>query len=145
MIFAAIFLVFSTQCQLITMSKLPKCQSTPVDVKAELTEMICPEGKVKDAGLCYKPCPEGFKGVGPVCWKGIKAHGRGVGTPMKPICSEGAVMQTLGFASLCSKKCPEKTIPTNYNLDAKQMERVSGPKERASFCTEDPEFIQCEL
>ena len=28
----------------------------------------CPPGKVKDAGLCYKRCREGYYGVGPVCW-----------------------------------------------------------------------------
>jgi hypothetical protein len=27
----------------------------------------CPEGKVKDAGLCYKPCKEGYRGNGPTC------------------------------------------------------------------------------
>lgn len=29
----------------------------------------CPEGKVKDAGLCYKPCREGYRGNGPTCKK----------------------------------------------------------------------------
>lgn len=29
----------------------------------------CPEGKVKDAGLCYKPCKEGYRGNGPTCKK----------------------------------------------------------------------------
>ena len=144
MIFAAIIVfALSAQCQLD--SNLPKCQSSPLDVKVEFTDMICPEGKVKDAGLCYKPCPDGYKGVGPVCWKGIKAHGRGVGTPMKPICSQGAIMETLGAISICSRQCPEKTIPTNYNLDARQMERVSNTKERASFCTQDPDIFNCEL
>jgi len=28
----------------------------------------CAPGQDKDAGLCYKKCPAGFKGVGPVCW-----------------------------------------------------------------------------
>ena len=28
----------------------------------------CPAGMVNDAGLCYKPCEAGYKGVGPVCW-----------------------------------------------------------------------------
>lgn len=28
----------------------------------------CPPGKVKDAGLCYPPCKQGYHGVGPVCW-----------------------------------------------------------------------------
>lgn len=29
----------------------------------------CPPGKVKDAGLCYKPCKEGYTGNGPTCKK----------------------------------------------------------------------------
>jgi len=29
----------------------------------------CPEGKVKDAGLCYTPCKEGYTGNGPTCKK----------------------------------------------------------------------------
>lgn len=31
--------------------------------------MDCPPGKVKDAGLCYKPCKEGYTGNGPTCKK----------------------------------------------------------------------------
>ena len=30
--------------------------------------MTCRFGLSYDAGLCYTPCPAGFKGVGPVCW-----------------------------------------------------------------------------
>ena len=30
--------------------------------------MSCPKGKVKQSGLCYTPCRDGFNGVGPVCW-----------------------------------------------------------------------------
>jgi len=33
----------------------------------------CTPDKVKDAGLCYPPCPAGFKGVGPVCWQSCPA------------------------------------------------------------------------
>lgn len=28
----------------------------------------CPDNKENDAGLCYKKCKTGYKGVGPVCW-----------------------------------------------------------------------------
>lgn len=28
----------------------------------------CPHGKNNQAGLCYKPCDDGFDPVGPVCW-----------------------------------------------------------------------------
>lgn len=30
--------------------------------------MDCGPGLSKDAGLCYKNCPDGYAGVGPVCW-----------------------------------------------------------------------------
>lgn len=30
---------------------------------------ICEPGQERDAGLCYKKCPAGYYGVGPVCWK----------------------------------------------------------------------------
>lgn len=30
---------------------------------------ICGDGQEGDAGLCYKKCPVGYYGVGPVCWK----------------------------------------------------------------------------
>lgn len=30
--------------------------------------MKCKDGEEKDGGLCYKPCKDGYKGVGPVCW-----------------------------------------------------------------------------
>ena len=62
----------------------------------------CAADQDHDAGLCYKKCPAGFKGVGPVCWQhcpdGYKddgatcrkdthifkkdSYGRGVGKPM---------------------------------------------------------------
>lgn len=28
----------------------------------------CSGGKENQDGLCYNPCPSGFKGIGPVCW-----------------------------------------------------------------------------
>jgi len=33
----------------------------------------CPEGKVKDAGLCYKPCKEGYRGNGPTCKRTVES------------------------------------------------------------------------
>lgn len=57
----------------------------------------CGAGKQLDAGLCYKKCNSGYKGVGPVCWSSCpsgfpdhgafcgkpKAYGRGGGYPWK--------------------------------------------------------------
>lgn len=59
--------------------------------------MKCAAGQQYDAGLCYTPCREGYKGVGPVCWQSCapgfrddgafcakpKPYGRGVGYPWK--------------------------------------------------------------
>jgi hypothetical protein len=61
----------------------------------------CPDDKPdKDAGLCYKDCPDKYKGVGPVCWKGLKAKGRGAGVvPSK--CADGYEKDT----GLCYKDC----------------------------------------
>lgn len=35
--------------------------------------MTCAAGLIYDAGLCYRACPSGFSGVGPVCWGGNPA------------------------------------------------------------------------
>ena len=46
-----------------------------------LTPFTCPpERSDLDAGLCYVPCRDGFRGVGPVCW--AKSQGIGIGTPV---------------------------------------------------------------
>jgi len=60
----------------------------------------CPRGTVKQVGLCYPPCREEFRGVGPICWGvcppgftdfGIscvkpKPYGRGAGHISKERC-----------------------------------------------------------
>jgi len=74
----------------------------------------CPQGTTEDAGLCYKPCPTGYKGVGPVCWGicpanttdiGItcqkKTYSRGVGK-IPTGCNNGEVND----GALCYKQCP---------------------------------------
>lgn len=43
-----------------------------------ITPDTCPENKPElEAGLCYKPCKQGYHGVGPVCW--ADTFGTGVG------------------------------------------------------------------
>jgi len=32
------------------------------------TPLVCTSDQEEDAGLCYKQCNSGYKGVGPVCW-----------------------------------------------------------------------------
>src|SRR4051794_23164869 len=36
----------------------------------------CGPEKTYDAGLCYSRCPEGWTGIGPLCWSGWSALGR---------------------------------------------------------------------
>lgn len=31
--------------------------------------MVCKPNEEEQAALCYDPCKNGFKGVGPVCWE----------------------------------------------------------------------------
>ena len=116
-----------------------KCQtySRKAD-KGIIYSLDCPEGKVKDAGLCYNPCREGYKGVGPVCWKGIKAYGRGAGTAMQFDCPEGIAKTLLGF--YCFKKCPEHYIATTIGSYLKVKAKSTG-----DYCSEDPDYFKCEL
>ena len=118
-------------------SAAPKCESTNRDLGFKFMNLVCPEGKQKDAGLCYNPCPEGYKGVGPVCWKGIKSHPRGVGTPMSAKCPEGAIIER----GICFKQCPENFITTVVDGHGGKKPVSS----LGSFCTQDPKFFKCEL
>jgi len=42
-------------------------------------KLVCGSGEDEDGGLCYKPCRDGYKGVGPVCWLEKDSYGRGAG------------------------------------------------------------------
>lgn len=59
------------------------------------TKNVCEAGKENQDGLCYKPCREGYKGRGPVCWArgSSKSYGRGAGTvPSTAACDAGYTM-----------------------------------------------------
>lgn len=44
----------------------------------------CPAHKPElHQGLCYKPCPEGYYGIGPVCWAETKNIGAGMFAKLK--------------------------------------------------------------
>jgi hypothetical protein len=60
------------------------------------------------SGLCYPTCPEGFRGIGPVCWKGTQSKGRGVGQVRRNTCG-GQGEQVDG--GLCYKQCPATFKP----------------------------------
>ena len=110
---ASIALAHPAHDQPAATNQLPKCKTTSIiDQKFSSG---CPDGKQLDAGLCYNPCPEGYKGVGPVCWKGIKSHPRGVGT-----------------GRVSKMDCPE-----HYKAI------LAGP-EQTPICTQDPSFFHCE-
>jgi len=85
-------------------------------------KLACKDTEQWDAGLCYKPCPSGMKGVGPVCWefcksgesdtgafcghwwppywRAKKTQGRGVGG-ITSKCTQGADYD----AGLCYEQC----------------------------------------
>jgi hypothetical protein len=88
------------------MINAPACWITtkPRGVGGSISE--CPEGLEQSGSdylcslLCYPPCPQGYDGVGPVCWNGTKPMGRGVGHILG--CSNSTEYDT----GLCYKKCP---------------------------------------
>src|SRR5579871_745151 len=70
----------------------------------------CEEGKVYDAGLCYRDCSKGSKGVGPVCWKkcpkGMEDCGALCGIS-KAACA-GAVAEEVAAVGTVAKNIAEK-------------------------------------
>lgn len=60
----------------------------------------CPSHLEYDAGLCYKRCPEGYLGVGPMCWVKEMSYGRGAGEIMS-YCGKDKVYD----AGLCYPRC----------------------------------------
>lgn len=82
----------------------------------------CGKDKEYDAGLCYKPCKSGYKGVGPVCWDFPRSYGRGVGTIPKScqdskqydagLCYPHCRDTYYGVGPVCWKQCTGST-PVN--------------------------------
>ncbi len=66
----------------------------------------CAAGEDYDAGLCYKPCADGSKGVGPVCWTECPASmvncGAMCGTS-KEKCAEAVGQQVLAVGKSAYK------------------------------------------
>jgi hypothetical protein len=81
------------------------------------TPMKCAAGQQYDAGLCYTPCQDGYKGVGPVCWQSCppefrddgafcakpRPYGRGVGYPWK----FGDGLNDSGMRGRCERANPQ--------------------------------------
>jgi hypothetical protein len=83
----------------------PRCPSGMTDIGISCQKqskgrgvgkpMTCKEGQAYDAGLCYKPCKDGYHGVGPVCWQDCPST--------QPVnCGAGCANR--------SSQCAEKTI-----------------------------------
>jgi hypothetical protein len=68
----------------------------------------CIDGKVNDAGLCYKPCRSGTKGIGPVCWgdkpSGYEACAAGFAVS-KATCGETTASQTIAAGIMAAALC----------------------------------------
>ena len=86
----------------------------------------CPKGKVRDAGLCYRPCSSNTKGAGPLCLQ--KSFGRGVGT-VPNFCLPG----TRNIAGRCwTRRFPRHIrgragCPPNKERDAGLCYKKCGP------------------
>lgn len=66
------------------------------------TRQYCHDGKKIQDGLCYRPCRDGYKGRGPVCWyEKPLSYGRGAGQAMKLHCTGDKVLD----AGLCYDRC----------------------------------------
>jgi hypothetical protein len=76
----------------------------------------CATGLVNQASLCYTPCRAGFNGIGPICWKGIKNYGRGVGKVLQcgpneenssSLCYPPCQANSNGIGPVCWGLCPK--------------------------------------
>lgn len=76
--------------------------------------MVCGGGKQQDAGLCYTPCRDGYKGVGPVCWA-PQPQGYvdcGFGYAMNSMtCGFLVTDQVIGVLSLVKDACTMTEFP----------------------------------
>lgn len=72
----------------LSMAQVPQYPASDKCPAGTQRKSVCPSGKVEGAGLCYTPCAEGWAGRGPICWKGIKSYGRGVGVLKIDTCAK---------------------------------------------------------
>ena len=78
------------------------------DRKVLPLRQYCKDGKENDAGLCYKSCRSGTKGIGPVCWgdkpSGYEACAAGF-TASKATCGETTAAQVVAAANMAAAIC----------------------------------------
>jgi len=67
------------------------------------TPDTCPLDRLDlDAGLCYTPCEEGYRGVGPVCWANTKNIGVGTMASLRS-CSESGYSGWNDWGLVCQQ------------------------------------------
>lgn len=64
---------------------------------SSVTGASCGGGKEMDAGLCYDPCPLGYRGVGPVCWLDVDMIGEACDALYDPALSAAAMNANRAF------------------------------------------------
>ena len=121
----------------------PSC-TQHVKLSPGMTKAQCAPGYEEDAGLCYKQCPEGFDGVGPVCWggppivNGVQWVGCGMGAAVDDFtCASVTADQIISvgetilfFATLGSSSAA--TVPAKVGIDAgKKAISVAGDTAKA--------------
>ena len=129
-------------------TETPPATTTKPSIFRQAVPMICPEGKVADAGLCYPPCRDDYKGVGPLCWPPCagettdasltctkKSYDRGAGTAMKcptgteydaGLCYPPCPATYKGVGPLCWPPCGGETTDTGLSCAKKSYERGVG-------------------
>jgi len=79
--------------------------TTVTDLVTNPEDFGCDVGQEYDAGLCYDACPEGYKGVGPVCWEECGEAWLGNGGSNDAIwCGKGSYGRGLGQPVWAAKK-----------------------------------------
>jgi hypothetical protein len=63
----------------------------------------CGKGLENDNSICRTPCKKGYKGIGPICWMGVKNMQRGPGKILE--CAANEEQQ----AGLCYKQCQKNS------------------------------------
>ena len=145
------------------------CQKNgPINRSASPKPMICKANEDTDAGLCYTKCSEGYKGVGPICWKTCPAGMTDIGVscqknniinrsshPQKmtcksdeeevaglcyPKCNEGYK----GIGPICWSNCPSEMKSDNGTcLKKPSIDRASTAQPMVCQPNEEPEGDVC--
>lgn len=109
-------------------------------VKAPITPKCAP-GESYDAGLCYKPCADNSKGVGPVCWNECPSNMVNCGAmcgSSKEKCAEAIGKQIIALGKSAYKIY--KFVDNNKNDTSEEgltSQEVEGVKTLAEIVTQE--------